>query len=421
MHNVALPSESTRKWGHRFTLIALGASIGVLGWDYFEVFLSLVLLVPFAVLGIPNRSDRLCFVLAYWIAASWPVAFAAKGFFFQSSIFWGVVLLALSSLAQVSPYLFIRTRNKATGVARQGSDFLLTCFLMILNLLPGLGYFAWSNPLYAYGLFSNHFEIALGLASLICFWWFDSTIGRLCCVTLVLILGVTGSIPTMNHGEADTLSLGTLRLATYSTHYGGPMPGNAVDRGARFLDILSAHNTRVGHGTVSVWPENIIGPLRTDDIQDLSRLMPKINPAPLFVGASILQRPGEYSNALIDPFTGHYLTARVPMLIGNYRPWSKTENFPISLFKTNVVQIDGQKIQFLFCAEEYMPFVVITGFEFGHPKAIVSVSNVWWSDGIDEIAQRQEIHARLLAKILGVPIVRSVEYGQKDVVRADHE
>jgi hypothetical protein len=124
------------------------------------------------------------------------------------------------------------------------------------------------------------------------------------------------------------------------------------------------------------------------------------------LGASLLEQ-GELTNALVDPYSELVITARVPMPVGSWRPWDAENHHRSDILKTNVVNINGVPVLVLFCAEEYMPFIWLTGL-IDRPESIVSVSNSWWAGKNSAVAQRQSLHAALLSRIVGLPIYRAV-------------
>ncbi|MFD2274243.1 hypothetical protein ACFS07_33130 [Undibacterium arcticum] len=66
----------------------------------------------------------------------------------------------------------------------------------------------------------------------------------------------------------------------------------------------------------------------------------------------------------------------------------------------------------LFCYEEHLPGIILSGIWRKRPEVIVAVSNSWWGKGgVAPVVQ--ERHSESLAKLFGIPLLRAEKYLKK--------
>lgn len=374
-----------------------GAALGFMIWDLPQYFLPLLLLIPIIILNIESKYSRFLFALGYWMAASWPVAAATKGFFHHQALVPGVLMLSVASLAQCLPFLLIKPLSDAVSLRNRISNILI----LLIGVVPPLGFFAWVHPLYALGIPDNFYALLLVLALLVLVFNLTRAYSKIVVSLAIVLFAYTQNYP-INHVNPKSPE-----HIAISTQLSGPAPSTGTQpQLSRFLDILTDHNLRSESGPpVSIYPENILGVVDRDTLQTYSSLMPVLS-GQFLLGASLLEQ-GELTNALVDPYSELVITARVPMPVGSWRPWDAENHHRSDILKTNVVNINGVPVLVLFCAEEYMPFIWLTGL-IDRPESIVSVSNSWWAGKNSAVAQRQSLHAALLSRIVGLPIYRAV-------------
>lgn len=374
-----------------------GVALGFMIWDVPQYFLPLLFLIPIIILNIENKYSRLLFALGYWIAASWPVAAATKGFFHQQALVPGVLMLAVASLAQCLPFLLIKPLSKPVSVRNR----ITNIGLLLVGVVPPLGFFAWVHPFYALGIPDNFYSLLLVVALLVLVFNLTRAYSKIVVSLAIVLFAYTQNYP-VNHINPESSE-----LVAISTELSGPAPSmGSQPQLARFLDILTDHNLRSSGGPpVSIYPENILGVVDRGTLQTYSSLMPVLS-GQLLLGASLLEQ-GELTNALVDPYSELVITARVPMPVGSWRPWDVENHHRSDILKTNVFNINGVLVLVLFCAEEYMPFIWLTGL-IDKPESIISASNSWWAGKNSAVAQRQSLHAALLSRIVGLPIYRAV-------------
>lgn len=375
-----------------------GAALGFLIWDLPRYFLPLLILIPPIIWHISSTLNRFVFALAYFMAGAWPVAAATQGFFHHDQAYLGVVMLAISSAAHCLPLIFIKPLTDKHLLGRSACNVSL----LVVGLLPPLGFFAWVHPFYVLGVYDNILVMGISLA-LLGFVAFSINRQAKLISTVVLVLAAyTQQYPSTHINEPSA------QFVMQSTQLGGPAPANQSQAQlARFLDLVSEHNlSAAGTKSVTVYPENILGVVSPQALDSYSTFLPNLS-GPMLIGASLVDENG-LINALVDPYSGTVISARFPMPVGSWRPWDSTGHHSSDLFKTNVVSIADTEVLFLFCAEEYMPIIWLTSAFLENPKAIVSVSNTWWAGKNSSVAQRQRLHAALLSRIIRLPIYRAL-------------
>lgn len=374
-----------------------GAALGFMIWDLPQYFLPLLFLIPIIILNIESKYSRLQFALGYWMAASWPVAAATKGFFHQDALLPGVLMLSVASLAHCLPFLWVKPLSSPLSLR----DRITNTLILLIGVVPPLGFFAWVHPFYALGIPDNFYSLVLVVALLFLAFNLTKVSSKIVVSMAIVLFAYTQQYPVshVNPQSPEHVAI--------STQWSGPAPSmNTQPQLARFLDILSDHNMRSGAGArISVYPENILGVVDRDTLQAYSSLMPVLS-GRLLLGVSLLDN-AELTNALVDPYSELVITARVPMPVGSWRPWDAQNHHRSDIIKTNVFNMNGTPILFLFCAEEYMPFIWLSGL-IERPQAIISVSNSWWAGPQSGVAQRQSLHAALLSRMVGLPIYRAV-------------
>lgn len=395
-------------------LLIAGAGISWLAWctPFASTGTWLLLVVPVLWVRASSRTAAAALMLGYILAGTHDIPSIAATFFPALSPAVGVMLWLVAGLAWITPWALLwRPVMSSNAAARRA-----TAAVLAVTFAP-VGFIGWLTPL---ALAGAAFP-GLGFAGIL--------------MTLMLFASVAAAaLPSRNRKHAAAIAVALLLASLITicrfntpplprgwyaldTHEGRyPDANDLLDRMQRQASLVDlAQRALDNPGTkLVVLPEEIAG---VDDSLVASSWT-HVGDRARAIGATILlgldQPKGEsaYLDTLLAFGAGVPLqaTARVPMPIGQWHPW-QSPSAPIDLMQHRTFIIDGKRVGFSFCYEDFLLWVQILTMLQQRPDVLISIANNWFDPGAD--AQRiQARHIELWAKLWGLPLLRATNWGR---------
>lgn len=171
----------------------------------------------------------------------------------------------------------------------------------------------------------------------------------------------------------------------------------ALDEGARLVVLPESSNRSWGDGQAAYWSSV------TEKARSLG--------ATVLLGVTTDQAIGdEPINALADLGGSSLHHTMMPMPIGMWRPWDVGSSIPVRLAVEPVRMAQGEAI-YSICYEDLLVWPVLSRwFAASKPVVLVSAANQWFAPEWAQVPQSRSV--RLMARALGLPLVRAVAQGE---------
>jgi hypothetical protein len=385
-------------------------AIGYFAWGGESIVVAPLVVMVWA--WAKNKLQAGFIAFAYYLAGSRSVPAAAEVFFGESADVWLGPALWVGSA-------FILALVWGLAWGKKWIALRLLLALVVVSV-PPVGMVGWLNPaLGAASLFPGLglMSFVLGIsamATLASFvrrkvrsWLKVSTASILS--ALAYFFTGTGGLPQAPDGW--------VAVQTNS----GPPPNGFVEKLVRNTEIAKTVFASIRDGgKVIVLPEQHAGQWDKHSKiffeSSLGALLRETGASLIFGAAtSHPEKDGKtFNSAMIyDGWEWDEFRARVVVPFSMYRPWSKTEGVEIE-FSDGLKIVRDNVVAFSMCYEDMMIWPMVASALKDSPSVIISMVNGWWveSSGAD-LVQRQHIEA--WSKIMGVPLVRSVNgSGEKE-------
>lgn len=390
--------------------LVLGAAwlLGVNAWAGPEA-VVLLLLLPVLMNQVKHRLWPYAVALAYFGSASIELPGVIARFFPESPgalAMYGAPLLltALQSL----PFLLYRPdrapRERAARMA----------VALLLLTLPPIGWLAWMNPLLTAGILFPGIGYAGLVLALVTFAALaaggeaGSRKGVLLASVPLLLVAIA-----LNQWNRVSPPENLYQWAGFDTkiepaNQRDPfvvrdvLPGNAINE----LSLAMMNDST----DVIVFPESILSPLTPADQVAMSRAVAEAERRGVVILAGVVEQtgPDTWRNTLqaFGAQTGVVDESRIPMPMGN---WRLSGGVPARPFASDLTVIDTRRGPYVtamsICYEDTLIWPHF-GLLAGRADVMVSVSNSWATTHTRGRVT-QEISAKLLARLAGVPLVRA--------------
>lgn len=397
-----MPKNITMRNSIQF--ITLIAAAGAAGWFGFEStlfdgpriesqrFIASVFILIWLWRFIPNR-------LCAWLSlASWHVGAASCvpqewRLFFGNE--WGWPVLITWGLIISAPLLVLPHRWRAAGL----------CFG---SLVAAITPFGMANPLLAATAFFPGWQwIGLFLAALL----LALPVFRSEKVAISALIGAC-VVGTSLHMLVPPMTPPTDAWAVQTNLGKHPSLPSAWFK--RQIDVANRVNADIEagarlivtpEGTVDVW-DGWATPLWRKTAQ-----MAKDRNAVVLLGIYRQAPGGRWENGLLSLGDGAFYPSVMPMPIGMWHPWQKTEHYPMALGALGrVIHTPHGDAAYLLCYEELLLWPLAAKMAVGTPHLLIAAANQWFTDEKTSIAQSRSV--RLQASLWGLPLLRSVNYSQ---------
>lgn len=392
--------------GYFFNAAATGAVIGFLAWGIppFSLPVSLLLLVVWAQARSRREAGALAFGYFLFFAADIP--FSVANFFPEAPKLAGAAIWLADAMVVSLPWVIAWAPRFGIG-----HRIFLVSFLA---LLPPFGWVSWGTPYVAAGALFPGFGLAglvlTGLAAYVAaVAWRSSEWRRR--IAPAAALAVVSLFANAIHSPAapppDWVGI--------STELGKLDRSLAAARVERFRVIKRAADDALQSGAkVIVFPEEIAPDWsdRWDSAWVATSRKAERHGASILLGAD--ERRG--NNDLVHDslmLLGHgepimsWHSARVPMPVGAWRPWSDVTVAPDPFFFP-WRRLQGKEVAVSVCYEDFLFWPHFHAL-LSRPDVMLSVANNWMVRG-RPAEERQQASIEMTARLAGVPLIRAVNH-----------
>ncbi len=379
---------------HRIALAAAsGAAIALAAWAFPPTSLALLLALPYGWSRARTRMEAAALLAGYFFAYAIDVPMAYRAVFPESGLLPGWALLTAHACVLATPWAMLWYRDSRWLEVRMAA-------LAGICILPPFGWLMWGSPFLAAGVFFPGAGASGIVLMAIAAYLVVAGLRQWPALTVLALSSVAANLAyEPPPPPADWIGLQT-ELGAFPKQ-----GGSAVADTLKSLSHKAAEAIQQGKKVV-VLPEEAAG-IWTDAREGFwikASVAAERHGATVLVGADI-EADGVSRDALKDLNGGVLTTARLPMPIGNWRPWSDPSiaadpwSFPIH-------RLHGKSVAFSVCYEDYFiwPHLRLL---LDRPDVVVSTANNWMvRGGSAEGRQRASIEAT--ARLVGAPLIRAV-------------
>ena len=182
----------------------------------------------------------------------------------------------------------------------------------------------------------------------------------------------------------------------------------AIEQGSRTVVLPEGSVSFWDHGASMYWA----------DLAQLAR----VRHAQVLVGAYLPSGGSEHGlqamdNTLLELPSGKVYPARANLPVGMFRPWARSGlTFPLGVepwSKKGIAMLEFGEVLYTICYEEVLLWpLAMASVQSGSPKAIVSAASNWFLPVGKWHSQERMI--QLQARLYGLPLARSVVYGNAE-------
>jgi apolipoprotein N-acyltransferase len=401
-------------------LILASAVTGFLSTEFCEShpnLLALWSLMPFLWLeAVEKESRRTAFLVpfAFYLSISRGILPGAYAFFQDGSFIRAWALWISSAAALAAPWGFSWLRSEKSPVKKT----LGVIFAVLASIPPPLGLIGWGNPLTSAGLFFPGFGwfgllLTLDLYAEAA----QSKKLRRALIVVVLLAAPFLTLPAV----PERVTVGGVTILGLNTSFGRMASGSenfeaqyererAVFRHIREME----KNGGLEGADIVILPETIAGRMNPTTLKRWEKFFAPFSRkgAAFIAGGEIPTDRGRKYNNVMMSFEGdgksRTALQRFPVPFSMFRPFSGegANAYLSSLGELSVMEIQGKKLGFLVCYEQFLTWPFLT-LMFQKPDAIAAPSNLWWR-GDSSLPGIQAAAVRLWARLFGIPAVKAV-------------
>jgi hypothetical protein len=377
---------------HPLVLVAVAATIGVVGWSGNPLTLPLAMLFPALWAFSPSRTTAALVSAGYFLGASRGLPQGVANFY-GSDLGPGIGLWVAASLIFVLVHAVLWTSRPGWGRA------LRYAIAAVLMSVPPFGIVGWAHPITAAGvLFPAWGWMGLGAAA----------IGLLAVTTrfwpiAILILGGLW-ICSAATWTGPIVPVGWVGVDTQFRGANGQYAGYEQQR-ATIARVLAAVDAGAN---VVVLPESAAG-IWTPTVERLWTDALRDRDVVVNAGAVIVDHGG-YDNLMmaISSVGGEVLyRERMPVPVSMWQPWlalvGEGGGARADFFANPIVGFGGRRVAPLICYEQLLVWPVLQSM-LHSPEVIVATGNGWWTAGISIVAI-QKSSAEAWARLFDLPLV----------------
>lgn len=355
--------------------------------------LVLLLLLPLVFRLASNRLEMFLIAFVYFVVFARDIPYAVSRFFPDWSPAVGYFILLADAAILAIPFLVINPNGSSRN------RFIAATLAITLLFLPPFGILAWGHPLFVAGaLYPGLAWIGICLAAMFFASMMSLEARPAQILSFILVVVSIGA----NLSHRDTRS--PEGWAGVDTKYDGPFPGAPLDRARRATELASAVVGQLEHASYVVLPESVAGPWRPGLDHAFSRVMEGKVAETVLIGSQVPVEDG-YLNALVSPQGKVIASSRIPMPLGDWRPGGAKAN----PFGSDLALVGDRVVAVSICFEDFILWPH-RGLFNQTADLLVSAANDWSVSGRDAV-RIQKTSAEALARIAGVPLVRSLNEG----------
>lgn len=388
----------------------IGWLVGVAAWGAFSS-PAISLVIPLLWLLTQCRWQAFLLVTAYHLATlRFSPAFAAPLF---ESLTMGIVVWFGASAVSGLVWAALKV-NSNRALVRAGTLFLA----LLLTLLPpaglviaghqvvALGFLAPGTGWFGITLLFTVYPLALAWLSV----WMQRP-GHLLqavsiCAGIAAVLWVIGdkvdaSDTTRGRMVGDIATVNT--LWGHFSHADDP----TIERIEKMGKTVRALTSGAEPLKTIIFPESVLGFFEPGSFAVVENSVlrdAKHAGATVVIGASVAPKAGGREDIAIvfrPDGTSSYVKARQNAPIAYWAPWNKDEHYPADWLSNSSAQIaPGVRARFMFCYEEYIPFLHLMAEARDNSNLVVALANRWGTRNA-LVGIVQGAHTQGMAKLFG--------------------
>lgn len=387
-----------------FNAAAIGAVISFLAWAIppFSLSVSLLLLVVWARAHSRREAGALAFGYFLFFAADIP--FSVANFFPEAPKLVGAAIWLADAALVSLPWVI--AWSPRLGI---GHRVFLVSFLA---LLPPFGWVAWGTPYVAAGALFPGFGLAglvlTGLAAYViaAAWQSGEWRSRIAPVAAIAVVSLLANVI---HSPAAPPP----GWVSISTELGKLDRSLASARVERFRALKRAADDAIQTGAkVIVFPEEVAPDWsdRWASAWEATSRKAERHGASILLGADERREDNDLVHDSLmllghgAPITSWH-SARVPMPVGAWRPWSEVTVAPDPFFFPSR-RLQGKEVAVSVCYEDFLLWPHFHAL-LSRPDVMVSVANNWMVRG-RPAEERQQASIAMTARLTGAPLIRAV-------------
>lgn len=394
--------------------LAAGIAISWLAWcaTFTQAGIWLLLLLPVLWARAPSRTAAATLILGYVLTGTHDIPAITASFYPDLPAVGRELLWVVTSVAWTAPWMLLW--RPSMSPIRAGCQLGIATW--IISAVP-LGFIGWLTPLTLAGVAFPGWGFGGIAATLVLFGIAAAAAvpGRHRGRAALAYAGLLSASAFVNLDyEAPSLPAGWRALDTHEGRY--PDPSDLGGRIARQTSLVeqTMRALDVPGTRLVVLPEEIAGvrdPLVAASWAPVDQRAREIG-ATVLVGLDEPVDGSAYRDSFVALGAAAPLSvsARVPMPIGQWHPW-RSPSASIDIQRPNTAMIDGRRVRFSFCYEDYLLWLQPWALRRSPPDVLISVANNWFDPGAD--AQRiQARHIELWARLAGMPLLRATNWGK---------
>jgi hypothetical protein len=399
--------ETIRKSSIKHVLILLaGYCIGTISWgESFNP--TFAIFVPLLWIYFETQFDRNMLIVGYYFASTMAVFYAAMGFYDSSpyKTFISLVLWIGITFLICLPWMFGAIFLKYWKIKNRSLINLVVLLCVLLaTMIPPFGYIGVTNPLLSLGWLlpgTGWWAFVLFLICMVFFVVLDKRIFTLS----VILIPVLIALP---HEEQEHSSYRD--IVAVSTEWGKPKTmDDIIDR---MFSVMDKIDYSAKHGTKTlIYPEGILG-----DWKDAYEFTWRTQVESLAIRKNVivgvgLDEPvgnGSFENSIkfASAAPMNLVRARQSSPALMRMPWER-EGFNTDWSRSPFITIRSHQTMIVFCYEEHLFGLMLWSLFEKRPDVIISMVNSWWGKDAQLTRAVQLRHAESVAKLFGIPLIRS--------------
>lgn len=390
------------KHGRTAAGMALAATGGWLGFNSFlanevggteaqQFMAGVLMLIAGWRLGATNRLSAYAVLFAWYFGAGLTAFPSGMAMFFGATPFWSWTGFAAWASTLAAPALLFPARFAGLALAGASLVIAATPLGAVNPILAATAFFpssGWVGLILAAGLLAfpfikNERAFVLGL------------------VGASLAGSLLTRLPPPAPAAAWAIDTHDGKIPTLVNEWFGKQA--RVSREARASIEAGTKLTVTPEGTVDAW--DVWSQIAWRDAAAAA----KDKNAMLLVGAYRQMDNGERQNGLIDPNTGAFYGATLPMPLAMWKPWDKSWHYPVDATQlVRTIPTPAGEAAYVICYEEMLLWPLASKVAAGDPALVISAANQWFATTEASVAQTRSI--RLQARLWGLPLVRAVNW-----------
>lgn len=177
-------------------------------------------------------------------------------------------------------------------------------------------------------------------------------------------------------------------------------------------DIVSGDRVvLLPEGIASFWTKDPSGRISLPYPWSVVDREARVRHATVLIGSEVPEdsRMRVWDDALVALGEGgiRLFSARQPIPVAGWNPFSKTHHEPAHWGKNGIVRIDGRRAYLSICFEDLLIGAQAEAELLDRPKVVLSADNLWFSKGTSDRGF-QSVSIRSFGRLFGLPVLRAV-------------